>query len=273
MAVLQERTLFVDSYFQQRLPAPEELRGLSLDEVSTHYSTAGLYVRLQDGLDCNGLNTPAVQAGIELGLTVHAGDSRTYQPYVDHLLEVTIRVVEDYDIRDEATVAACPAHDCLEDHASDVVEYFGGDWDEGDDEAVVMDMGRRLIAQHIGQKTASLVWLVTNPPLPEGTDRAAANTAYAERLRLRIMPSPSGRVLKLGDFDRNAVNNHLTAEPLRQLLDTKYIDLYDVHERGLFLPDSLITDSKQIETAQRRLQGGRARAAARIASLRQSAAA
>lgn len=262
MEVVRPQLPFINEYFSEPLPAPAEVRGLSLDELSAHYSTRGLYVRLQTDLAEYDLDSPAMQTAIELGLTVHAGDRRTYQPYGDHLLEVTLMMIEQYGIRDEAMVAAGPMHDSLEDHPREVVQYFGGEWI--DDETEAMVAGRQAIAERVGKEPAELVWLVTNRPLAPGTTRAQANAAYGHRLRTQILPHPKARVLKLADFDRNGVNNHLTQGPKQRTLDEKYINFFDDHTKALLRPDSLIT-GLQREIAQRRLTGGKARAVARLA--------
>lgn len=238
---------------------PDHVRGLSLTRVTQQFHTLGLYVRLQDTLEQTGLNEePAVNLAVQLGMTLHANDTRTDGHYTDHLLRVTARMIEAYGILDPSLVAAGPLHDSLEDHPRDLVFSLSGEIIKDRREA--QQRGQELIAEHIDEEAAELVSLVTNPEVPEGMDKTEAYIAHTNHV---VRTSPKGRVLKLSDFVDNAVGNHHTHGEKRLKLDRKYLAAYRIHRMGLFLPDGLITgDQRQEALAQ--LTRGHTRALARL---------
>lgn len=238
---------------------PDHVRGLSLTRVTKQYHTLGLYVRLQDTLASHGLDeSPAVDTSVQLGMTLHANDLRTDGHYTDHLMRVTIRMIEAYGITDQSLIAAGPLHDSLEDHPRDLVFSLSGEVIKDRREAT--DRGQELIAEHIGEETAELVRLVTNPEVAEGQNKVESYIAHTNHV---VRSSPKGRVLKLSDFIDNAVGNHHTHGRKRLDLDRKYLAAYRIHRMGLFLPDGLIMGQRRND-ALAQLTRGHTRALARI---------
>src|SRR5258708_32187213 len=61
-----------------------------------------------------------VQQALALASRLHAADRRQREPYLNHLLRVTIRVISHYRAADPDLAAAAPLHDAAEDHASNL---------------------------------------------------------------------------------------------------------------------------------------------------------
>lgn len=239
---------------------PDDVRGLSLSETSQRFGTLGLYVKLDDSLEQTGLaEVPRVMDALHLGLTLHANDRRTNGHYNDHLLRVTLRMLDTYGIRDPDLIAACPVHDSLEDHPRDLVKTLSGR--DIEDRAEARQVGRELIEQFVSLKTADLVQAVTNPDIAEGEDRIAV---YLEHTKAVVMGSPEARLLKLTDFTDNAVGNHYTLGNKRIRLDQKYVGAFRLHSQGLMMPDSLIVSPLR-EQVQKQLALAHMRALARLA--------
>jgi hypothetical protein len=239
---------------------PDHVRGLSLGRVTEEFGTIGLYSRIIDSLERAGFDdNELVQFSLQLGLTLHSDDYRTNGHYTDHLMRVTLRMVEDFGIRDSNLIAAGPLHDAFEDHPKDIVLALTGE--ELTDPHQAREVGRTALAAVTNEEVVHIVESVTNPPVPEGADKIDIYTHHTRNLVLR---SPLGRVLKLADFIDNAGGNHATIGDKQRRLDEKYIRQYRIHKMGLFLPNSLIT-GKERQQALHMLSKGHARALGRLA--------
>ena len=239
---------------------PDHVRDLPLHRVTEEYGTNGLVVRLTDTLKRNNLaDIPEVAWAVQFGLTLHANQTRTTGHYIDHLIRVTLRPIEHYGVVDPVVAASCMLHDGPEDHAKRIVYILTKE--RVDEEARARSMAFELIAKHAGNETAEIVETVTNPLLKPGDDKWEVYRNHTKQL---VEKSPKGRVDKLSDFTDNAVGNHYTLGPKRLELDRKYIELYQIHRDGLFMPDSIITGPER-NYALQQLAEGHARALARLA--------
>ena len=241
-------------------PHPEAVRHLSLGTLSEEYGTGGLYVRLNYALEQADLSDNLlIREATQLGLALHIDDMRTNGRYNDHLMRVTIRMLEDFGIRDPNLIAAGPLHDTLEDHPRDLVRSLTGDRIKDPIRARLL--GQYALAHITNDEVAQIIFDVTNPIVAPGEDKLESYTRHTQQL---IQTSQKGRVLKLSDFVDNAVGNHATIGNLQQKLDNKYIAQYDIHKNGLYLGDSLITGERR-ERALAQLNKGHQRALGRLA--------
>jgi hypothetical protein len=176
-------------------------------------------------------------------------------------MRVMLHVLEDYNIKDENTIAAAPLHDSFEDHPIDLVTTLTGERPES--RAHALDLGRTTLARITNDEVAEIVWTMTNPEVKDGQDKLEVYAEHTEQLVRRF---PKARVNKLGDFTDNASGNHATIGLEKQRkADLKYIRLYRIHELGLFMPDSLITGPERIRALDL-LSKGYARALGRLAA-------
>jgi hypothetical protein len=238
---------------------PDHVRGLSLGRVTEEFGTIGLYARTVDTFERYGFdNNDLVLTGLQLGLTLHTDDYRTNGHYTDHLMRVTLRMIEDFGIRDPNLIAAGPLHDAFEDHPRDLVLALTGEKPDSREEA--RRIGHEVLAALTNEEVVSIIETVTNPPVPEGGNKLEVYTEHTRRL---VLKSPKGRVLKLADFIDNAGGNHATLGEKQRKLDEKYVHQFRIHRMGLFLPDSLIK-GKERQEALHMLSKGHARALGRL---------
>lgn len=238
---------------------PDHVRGLSLGRVTEEFGTIGLYTRMVDTLQQTGLiENDLVMHGLQLGLALHTDDMRTNGHYNDHLLRVTLHMIEDFGIRDPNLIAAGPLHDSFEDHPRDLVLTLTGEKPATRAEAMVL--GRQALARLTNEEVVDIILAVTNPEVPEGANKLDVYTDHTRELVLR---HPKPRVLKLADFHDNADGNHATIGDKQRRLDEKYIRQFRIHRMGLYLPDSLIT-GKERQQALHMLSVGHARALGRL---------
>lgn len=239
---------------------PEIVRGLSLGEITEKYGTLGLYTRTIDSLQRNGFgDNELVQLSLHLGLALHSNDERTSGHYTDHLMRVTLHLLDNFHIKDPNIIAAGPLHDVFEDHPFDLAMTLTGEMASSIESARVI--GRIALAKLTNQEVVDIIVSVTNPDIEPGENK---QTAYSEHISNLVLQKPKARVLKLADFEDNAAGNHATIGDLQRKLDLKYIDQYRIHAMGLFLPDSLIIGPER-QQALRVLTIGHARALARLA--------
>lgn len=216
---------------------PDDVRGLSLGQVTEQFGTPGLYVRTLDTLERTGFgDDELVQNSLRLGLMLHANDFRTNGHYTDHLMRVMLHVIEDFGIRERHIIAAAPLHDSFEDHPRDLVLALTGEKPATLQEA--RQLGREALIRWTNEAVVNLIETVTNPQVPEGADKLEVYTMHTADI---VFHSPDGRVLKLADFDDNAAGNHATLGERQQRLDRKYLQQWRIHLMGMYLPDSLIT--------------------------------
>lgn len=239
----------------------DDVKDLSLGSLTEQYGTPGLYLRTLDTLGRVGLGgSELVQNSLHLGMALHADDRRTNGHYVDHLMRVTLRIVEDFGIRDENVIAAAPLHDSLEDHPRDLILALTGENVQDCSEA--RRIGRSVLAAFTNEEVADIVEKVTNPEVPAGQNKL---DVYTEHTRNLIFNYPKPRVLKLSDFIDNAGGNHATIGTKQRKLDEKYIHQYRLHKMGLFLPDGMITGGNRL-IALKSLELGHVRAIGRLAA-------
>jgi (p)ppGpp synthase/HD superfamily hydrolase len=98
-----------------------------------------------------------------LASRLHAGDLRQREPYANHVLRVTIRILSHYRVADPDVACAAQLHDAVEDHAADIAPGGG------------RQAALAVLAGRFGARTAALVEAVTNPEWEPGR----AGGAYA----------------------------------------------------------------------------------------------
>src|SRR6266702_1312281 len=146
-------------------------------------------------------------------------DRRQREPYVNHLLRVTIRIISHYRVRDSDVACAALLHDAVEDHADDLAP--GG----GQHDALAM------LAEEFGDRVSGLVAAVTNPEYDAGRDE---NEQYREHVVAGLEGNAWARVIKASDLTDNAVGLFHTTGPKIGKLAGKYGPLLPA-VRGLIL--------------------------------------
>ncbi len=164
-----------------------------------------------------------VQQALALASRLHAADRRQREPYLNHLLRVTIRVISHYRAADPDLACAALLHDAAEDHASDLAP--GG----GQSEALA------ALAAQFGDRVAYLAAAVTSPAWDPGRD---ADEQYREHVTASLAASPEARVIKVSDFTDNAVGLIHTTGPKLRRLAGKYAPLVPVLRELIARPDT-----------------------------------
>lgn len=243
-------------------PDPEQIRGLSLGEITERYGTNGLFVRLMDTLKTKDLSdNELITDCLYLAIDSHKYDRRASgkASAVDHLTRTALHVLETLNIDDINIIAAAPMHDLLEDHPGFFDRFEPGERPKNNYYKRLY--GKNELTIRTNSEVASIVETVSNPILEIGQDK---QKSYVEHCTNLIMNYPKARIVKLADFIDNACGNHETPdEDKKRRLDERYIELYSLHIKGLFLPDSLI-EGETREKVVKILQEGYKRACERM---------
>jgi hypothetical protein len=191
------------------------LAGMPLHAITSVHSEAGLRERLLIEIaQFPAADRARVDEALALASRLHARERRQREPYANHLLRVTIRILSHYRVTDPDVACAALLHDAVEDHAEDIAP--GG-----------TRQAFAVLARQFGRRTADLVAAVTNPVYESGRDeqeqyhqhstRAAAVTAVdmgPQNARARGMiwsrrdctplHSPTGQALPASDQFQHA---------------------------------------------------------------------
>jgi hypothetical protein len=220
------------------------LAQMPLHAITSVHGEAGLRERLMLEIAAfPAADRDRVEQALELASRLHAADRRQREPYVSHVLRVTIRIISHYRVRDAEVACAALLHDAVEDHADDLAP--GG----GQPGALT------LITGQFGQRAAGLVAAVTNPPYLPGRDE---HEQYRAHVTASLETSPWARVIKASDFTDNAVGLIHTTGPKLEKLADKYAPLVPVLRALILRPDTpLGPDVKPRITAQLDSAAGR----------------
>ena len=159
---------------------------MPLHAITSVHGRAGLRERLLMEI----AQFPAAGRGrtddaLALTSRLHARDRRQREPYANHLLRVTVRIVSHYRVTDPDVACAALLHDAVEDHAEDIAP--GG----------TRQAAFAALARQFGHRTADLVAAVTNPIYAPGRDK---HEQYREHVAASLLASPWARVIKASDF-------------------------------------------------------------------------
>jgi HD domain len=188
------------------------------------------------------------ERALELAARLHVGDRRQREPYVNHLLRVSIRIITYYGVRDTDVICAALLHDAVEDHAGELAAS-GRQQD-----------ALAALAAQFGERVAGLVAAVTNPPHEPGRDR---HEQYREHVAASLEANPWARVIKASDFTDNGVGLIHTTGPRVGRLADKYAPLVPVLAELIARADTPLGDD-----AKARILGQLDRAGHRFAAIR-----
>jgi hypothetical protein len=182
-----------------------------------------------------------LESALELAGTLHANDIRVREPYVNHLLRVTIRIICYYRVDDVEVLVAALLHDAVEDHPEDL----GG----------TPERALATLSERFGPRVADLVGAVTNPAWKPGRHRYEQ---YRDHVTESLDGNPWARVIKLSDFTDNGVGVIHTTGPKLRTAATKYAPLVPVLRELVSRADTPLSDEvkthigKQLDLAEQR---------------------
>ena len=205
---------------------------MPLHTVTTMYGEPGLRARFaaeMTRLPASDRNQ--AEQALELASALHAGDRRQFEPYVNHLLRVALRIICHYGVEDADVICAALLHDAVEDH--------GEELSPGGRAGAVAALAARF-----GPRVAGLVDDVTNPERVPGVDR---HEQYRAHVASSLAASPWARVIKASDFTDNGTGLIHTSGPRAVKLAHKYAPLVPVLADLMARPDTPLPPAVRAE--------------------------
>jgi hypothetical protein len=193
---------------------------MPLHAITEVYGTAGLRDRF--ALELEALPGPAqeqLSAVLAYVSMLHEGQRRVREPYLNHLLRVTLRILCYYRITDVEVLTAALLHDAVEDQPWRITGRPETDDPPPTTEALL------ALAQRYGHRVARLVDAVTNPDYDPHRDR---NEQYRNHVAEALEYEPWARVIKISDFTDNGVGIIHTTGPKLVKAATKYAPLVPI---------------------------------------------
>ena len=198
---------------------------MPLHAITSVHSEAGLGRRLLIEIGVPAAEQVRVDKACTVMSLAHGLDRRQREPYANHPLRVTIRILSHYRVRDPDVACAALLHDTIEDHGNEIAD--------SPEDAL------RIWSRWFGARVAGLVAAVTNPVWEPGRD---TGEQYREHVAASLEANPWARVIKVSDFTDNAVGLfHLTG-PLLTRLAWKYRPLAPVLRELILRPDTPLED-------------------------------
>lgn len=236
-------------------PVPEEdnrldqeggplLAKMPLHAITSVHGEAGLRERLvMEISQFSPRDRDRAHEALALASRLHAHDRRQREPYMNHLLTVTVRILSHYGLADADVTCAAILHDSVEDHGKDIAS-------DGTQQAAFA-----VLAGMFGERVAELVAAVTNPVYEPGRDQ---HQQYREHVIASLQANPWARVIKASDLTDNGVGVIHTTGPKAVRLARKYAPLVPVLADVIARPDTPLSPHakerilRQFRTAQER---------------------
>jgi (p)ppGpp synthase/HD superfamily hydrolase len=219
----------------------DDLRTMSLHEITEAAGEQGLRDRFEiEVRELPSSGRPRIRAALTWAAALHRDDRRSREPYLNHLLRVSIRIMHHYRVSDPDVICAAVLHDAVEDHAADIAGV--------DDAAAAL----AVVAARFGPRVASLVGAVTNPTYDLDRD---VHEQYREHVLSSLAADPWARVIKLSDFTDNAVGIQWAAPAKAKQVAPKYYPLVDDLRELLMRPDTPLTEAVK-QDIERHLTSG-----------------
>ncbi len=191
-----------------------------------------------------------IEEALNLALIVHADQKpRPDGPYVNHILRVSNRIVEEYGIKDPELVIGALLHDSVEDQAKKLAALLADTTSDSEREQALL-----YVKNTFGERIEKIVVKLSNPePEKEGMSADEKNNVYKEHVKEAIEDSDV-LPIKLSDFSDNALNLEAISDPARRLkLSKKYLPVMEVFVERLKTAHDILEQDK-IEEMTGRLQ-------------------
>ncbi|AXO34889.1 HD domain-containing protein [Micromonospora sp. B006] len=214
---------------------PAYLATMPMHAITEIHGEPGLLARFRLEIEAfDEADRDRLTEALDLAADLHRDDRRVREPYLNHLLRVSIRLMHHYQVRDVDVIVAGLLHDAVEDHPA---ELAGLAPDTGSD---ATPAALAVLADRFGARVARLVAAVTNPEYDPGRDR---DEQYREHVAASLEREPWARVIKVSDFTDNGVGVIHTVGPKVTRAATKYRPLVPVFRDLVARPDTPLSAS------------------------------
>lgn len=211
------------------MKAASYLRTMPLHAITEVYGERGLRDRFELEIqDLPGTDQSKLREALDFAARLHEHQRRVREPYLNHLLRVTLRILCYYRVKDVEVLTAALLHDAVEDQPWGII----GTSESGAPPTIE---ALAVLARRFGGRVARLVGAVTNPEWDPHRDR---NEQYRAHVEAALEDEPWARVIKISDFTDNGVGVIHTTGPKVVQAATKYAPLVPVLRELVSRPDT-----------------------------------
>lgn len=235
--------------------APDNLHTMPLHEITERFGQQGLERRLAIEIaDFPEEDRTQIEDGLRVAKELHGGDMRaTGEPYMNHILRVTTRILSHYGVRDRDVTIAALLHDTVEDHPRELADL--GE-DEGTDEEAVA-AALQAIERMFNPEVSGLVAALTTPERPPDKSKP---DHFRDHILTKIAPVPRARVIKTSDFTDNGVGIHYSPPNKAESVAPKYLLAIPIFRAFTVWPDTPLSPDvrnhilRQLDLGEQRMR-------------------
>lgn len=178
---------------------------------------------------------------LDFALEIHGDqEPRPDGPYVNHILRVANRIVEEYEIKDPEIVIAGLLHDSVEDQTKKIISL-------SDNMELISEREKALIyiKNTFGKRVAGIVFKLSNPePGSEKLRSEQKNSIYKEHVK-EVIEDPDVFLIKLSDFSDNVLNLEEVSDLIKRLkLSKKYLPVLEVFIKRMDSVKNILNQEK-----------------------------
>lgn len=182
---------------------------------------------------------------LELAMDIHSDQKpRPDGPYVNHILRVSTRIIEEYGIKDLELVVAALLHDSVEDQSEKLSNLASNN----NENISKREKALSFINDKFGERVKNTVYKLTNVEHEDkNIPKDQKNKVYLEHVKEAI-EDPDVLPIKLADFSDNALNLEAVKDVKKRLkLSYKYLPVIEVFIRRLEKPQNIFSLEKNTE--------------------------
>jgi (p)ppGpp synthase/HD superfamily hydrolase len=190
------------------------------------------------------MNSPEINLAMSTALEIHADQKpRPDGPYVNHIMRVTNRLMEEYGISDPDIIIGAFLHDSVEDQVGKIASKKTPPWDIQNQTS--RDRAFSYINDTFGERVEKIVKKLSNPePETEGLSVEQKNEIYKKHVK-EIIEDSDVLPIKLSDFSDNALNLEAVSDVTRRLkLSKKYLPVMHVFIERLNSANDIMSEDK-----------------------------
>lgn len=160
----------------------------------------------------------------------HQKDRPDGQPYINHPLDVTLHLVNDFQLYEPEIIVAALLHDTVEDQAKSILIWDNQNVDEQEDHLETLAL--QIIQRYFGEKVSELVAMLTNPDFSTEAKQIAKTKEEEDKIKAKLYLEHFENIyksnvwafaLKMADFSQNALHIDVVAEgPKKDWFRKKY---------------------------------------------------
>lgn len=189
---------------------------------------------------------------LDLAMEIHSDQKpRPDGSYINHILRVSTRIVEEYGIKDLELVIAALLHDSVEDQSEKLASRINGGEKASEREKALL-----FINDNFGKRVENIVFKLTNLEHEDkNISQDQKNKVYLKHVKeaiedLDVLP------IKLADFSDNALNLESVKETEKRLkLSHKYLPVIEVFIEKLERTQDVFNPEKIAEIKNNLLLG------------------